>query len=298
MALFTLFAYEFKGQYQLDPDLFDEELEKVDVDNSVAHKQDIFESFFSVDNFPEYFFYKKRRFGCQMLWKSQNIIAMRLENKKTLKRDIKFQTDELDNYPWVTIIIDNRPNKQHIAILKRPKAFSTSTFVAKIMQETLNAFLHQFRLTITIAHQYHSRVFWETLKKYRPWGIRRIQFNFAYPNLDWATEMIGQLGTFAVNANGDVQLAAEAKNDEVITFDEDKQENRDLVNVCSGTGQDIIIKAKGRPAFHTAKENNPVEVAPKQDDFVKKLEENQSDYQSIVQDTMKFCEACQKYYDV
>ena len=99
MALFTLFAYEFKGQYQLDPDLFDEELEKVDVDNSVAHKQDIFESFFSVDNFPEYFFYKKRRFGCQMLWKSQNIIAMRLENKKTLKRDIKFQTDELDNYP-------------------------------------------------------------------------------------------------------------------------------------------------------------------------------------------------------
>ncbi len=46
MALFTLFAYEFKGQYQLDPELFDEELEKVDVDNSVAHKQDIFESFF------------------------------------------------------------------------------------------------------------------------------------------------------------------------------------------------------------------------------------------------------------
>lgn len=297
MALFTLFAYEFKGQYQLEPDLFDEELEKVDVNHSVAHKQELFESFFDVKNFPEYFFYKSRRFGCQMLWRSQNIIAMRLENKKIIKRDIKFQTDELDNYPWVTIIIDNRPNKQHIAILKRPKAFSSSTYVAKIMQESFNAFLRQFRLHIEIAQQYHSRVFWDTIKKYRPWGITRIQFNFAYPNLDWATDMIGQLGTFAVNANGDVQLAAEAKKNEVITFDEGKQENRDLVNVCSGTGQDIIIKAKGRPAFHTAKSQNPVEIAPRKDDYVKKLEENTS-FQSVLQDTVNFCDVCQKYYDV
>ena len=294
MAVFTLFSYEFKGLYEMQQDMYDPELDKVDVHDSVARKQELFEKFFETENFPDEFRKGKRRFGCQLLWKMDHIIALRIENKKKLKRDIKYQTEELDNYPWVNVIIDNRHDVQHIAILKRPKAFTSNNFVAKIIQETIGAYLYQYRLELSVDPQYRSRLFWDTLKKFRPMGIKRIQFNFAFPNKDWATEMIGELATFSRNANGDILLGAEARKNEVLTFDENVPENQALVNACSGTGQDIVIKAEGMAAFHTLRTNNPVEQ-PMKDRLLKNLEDNKWNH-DVMQDAVAFCDTCQKYY--
>ena len=296
MTSFTIYSYAFKGLYEFDPVSGEEELAHVNVNESVAQKQQLFESFF--DNADSYarFVRKRRSYGCQLLWRAHNIIALRIENRRTIKRDINFQTDEIETFPWVVVIIDNRKDIQHIAILNRPKAFSNPNTVADIMQETFNIYLRQFRLTISINPQYRAHDFWNLLEQYRPWGIKRIQFNFAFPNKDWATEMMGELAELSKNANGDAQLGFEARKDETLTFQPNVPKNRELVNAATGTGQDILIKPINHKTIHTQKELCPVERTMKDRTF-KALEENKYT-QEVHRQVETFCNACLPYYDV
>ncbi len=58
---------------------------------------------------------------------------MRIANNKKTKLEADFNVSELDNHPSCLVIIDNRKDRQIIAI-ERNIAFSKSSMVADILQ--------------------------------------------------------------------------------------------------------------------------------------------------------------------
>lgn len=295
MNSFVLYSYEFKGIKVPESPIDFPNLETIKVEDSVAKKQEIFGSFFQNDNFQEYFKMKNKSYRCRLAWHYNNVIVMQIECKHQRKKSENFVDKIEDNYPWCYVIIDNRKDIQHITVQKNASAFSNTDTVAKIIEYTINAWLLKFRLCITIKPKYSSKVFWNLLEKYKVWGIKRIVFKFAYPNVDWATQRIRELKDFAHQSNGAVRLGVEAADNEFLDFKPTKK-NKDMVNVCSGTGEDIEIKPKGLKTIHTSKEMNPIEVVMK-DSTLKKIDTDDL-FDGKYEQTTEFLNKCKPYYDV
>lgn len=295
MNSFILYSYEFKGIKVPDTPIDFSEWETINVDESVAKKQEIFGSFFEKENFQEFFRLKNRIFRCRLNWQYNGVIVMQIECKHKRKKSENFVDKTENNYPWCYVIIDNRKNIQHITIQKNTSAFSATNTVAKIIEYTLNQWLINYRLQIHITPKYRSKVFWELIDKYKTWGIKRILFKFAYSNADWATRMVKNLEEYAHNSNGAVRLGVEAAENEILDFQKTKK-NKDMVNVCSGLGADIEIKVKGLRTIHTLQEMNPVEVEMK-DSVYNKINTMEL-FDGNYEETAEFLNKCKPYYDV
>lgn len=205
MATFTMFSYEFKGIEKLaqgEENQTELRFDDVDVKKSIAHKQEIFQSFFTLESFPTHFTLGNRRYACQLQWSKQGIIVFKISNKHTLRQDKEFQTNILDTEPWTIVVIDNRKDRQLIAILKRPQAFRDNSAVAKLLQKNLTPFLHKQRLAIQIDAQYHAQDVWKLIDQYRPQGIQYIEFLLPFPNKPWITKTFREVMDVALTANG------------------------------------------------------------------------------------------------
>ena len=295
MNSFILYSYEFKGIKVPETPIDFPGWETIDVEESVAKKQEIFGSFFQEDNFQEYFKLKNKTYHCRLAWHYNNVIVMQIECKHKRKKSENFVDKIEDNYPWCYIIIDNRKDIQHITIQKNTAAFSKTDTVAKIIEYTLNAWLIKYRLNITVKPKYRSKIFWDLLDKYKAFGIKRITFKFAYPNVDWATKKIRELKDFASQSNGAVRLGVEAAKNELLDF-EPTTKNKAMVDVCSGTGEDIEIKPNGLKAVHTSKEMNPIEV--KMEPSLLSSIDTDDLFDGKYEKTAEFLNTCKPFYDV
>ena len=295
MNSFILYSYEFKGIKVPNTPIDFPGWETINVDESVANKQEIFGSFFQDDNFQEYFKLKNKSYHCRLAWHYNNVIVMQIECKHKRKKSENFVDKIEDNYPWCYVIIDNRKDIQHITIQKNTTAFSNTDTVAKIIEYTLNAWLIKYRLSITVKPKYRSKIFWDLLDKYKAFGIKRITFKFAYPNVDWATKRIKELKDFANQSNGAVRLGVEAAKNELLDF-LPTAKNKAMVDVCSGTGEDIEIKPNGLKVVHTSKEMNPIEI--KMDPSLLSSIDTNDLFDGKYEKTAEFLNKCKPYYDV
>ena len=176
--------------------------------------------------------------------------------------------------------------------------------VAKILEGNFTAWMKErFGLEVSVKPQYRSQQFWDIFKKFSQRGnIERIQFNFPFPNKDWISENIEGLMQFAKERNGAMRLGLEAAKDESIYFDENEA-NKKLVDTCSGTGSDVIIKPKKHRMIHVAKEVEPVEQEMSDASLARVLDS--SAQQSIFEDNnlapymkaTEFFNKCHQYYE-
>lgn len=259
MARFTILSYEFRTvQDPYDNSLFptrtDEEKEEI-----LAHKQDYFDEFFKQENFPELFVYSGRHYRVQLLWKYNGIIVFQMEKQGWYNQSIDFQNNKIPDNRWLDIIIDNRAQQQFIAVRKNSTVFKPYT-VAKILEENFSNWLTpNYGLEVSVKTQYQSKVFWDIYDKFnKVHGIERLQFNFPFPNKDWISENIEGLMQFGKARNGATRLGLEAAKGEKLYF-EKNEDNEKLVNTCSGTGVDVLIKPREHRVIHVVKEMNPIE---------------------------------------
>lgn len=263
MARFILLSYEFRGirptPQSRELELFPEYAPKV-VDENFDKKQELFGNFFQEGNFPETFFYRGRFYNVNLVWNYNGIIVFQMERRGWTKQALNFHNNKIPNNPWIDIIVDNRNQQQFIAVRKNTKMFKYVHTVAQILEENFtNWMTKNYGLEVSVKLQYRSKVFWDIFNRYnKSHHIERLQFNFPFPNKDWISENIEGLMQFGKERNGATRLGLEAAKDECLYFEE-TEENKKLVNACSGTGADVLIKPKNHGVIHVIKEMNPVE---------------------------------------
>ena len=187
MARFTLLSYEFRRiKPALMPELFEYRSQE-EIEANFLKKQELFNTFFSPDNFPETFVYNGRFYPLNLVWNYNGIIVFQLERTGWTQQALNFRNRRIPNNPWIDIIIDNRDQRQLIAVRKNTTVFKYVYTVTKILEENFSFWMQaRFGLEVSVRIQYRSRVFWDIYNRFHiQQGIERLQFNFPFPNKDW-----------------------------------------------------------------------------------------------------------------
>ena len=156
---------------------------EVKVEESLAMKQELLGELFLEES--KLRFTKSRnnsdsdykQFEHLIVAQRDGIIVMRLANTTTQVHEKDFNRWTEEDNPSLFVIIDNRKDKQIIAIENRAQAFSDTETVAHIMEETFNRRLWSKRLQVQINAKYRTREFWDVVSEYDQ-GIASVTFKF------------------------------------------------------------------------------------------------------------------------
>lgn len=98
---------------------------------------------------------------------NKDIIVMRLANVKLIPIEKDFKSEQIEHYPSVFIIIDNRENCRRVAIQKLSTSFSTTDQVAKILQSILgDAMKKQYNIGLELRAQRYTKDFYQMWKQH------------------------------------------------------------------------------------------------------------------------------------
>lgn len=304
MARFTLLSYEFRRTNPPQTLELFETRKQEEIDENFQKKQELFGLFFEQGTFPDMFEFKGRFYHVQLVWNYNDIIVFQMEKRGWTKQAIDFHHNKIPNNPWIDIIVDNREQQQLIAVRKNTSMFKYMNTVVQILQENFSKWMEaHYGLEVTVKQQYRSKVFWDLYNQFnKKYGVEKIQFNFPFPNKDWISENIEGLMQFGKARNAATRLGLEAAKNESVYFEEN-EENKKLVNACSGTGADVIIKPKSHRIIHVVKEMNPIEHEMSDGNLQKVLAT--SAQQSIFEENdltpylkaAEFLNKCQQYYE-
>jgi hypothetical protein len=247
MIRFTIYTYLFKPINEpQEPDMFSPE---VKVEESLARKQELLGEMFLADS--KLRFSRSRadgegkQFEHLVVAQREGIIVMRLANstQQVHEKDFNRWTEE-DN-PSLYVLIDNRKDKQIIAIENRPQAFSETATVAHIMEETFNRRLWSKRLQVQINAKYRTREFWDVVSEYEQ-GIASVTFKFPYPNLPEISDMVGEYYTeLARRTNTEPKTTITAPPKEKAILQQGDLILEQMIKAASASGKVIMMRPKG-----------------------------------------------------
>lgn len=103
------------------------------------------------------------------------------------KKHVEISTTDLekstiDSWPHITVIINNDPQIQTIAISRNIKAFSSTRAVTKLLQRNLEHGLRTRQLTLHIEPRFDKRDFWDVVNRHTD-EISSVKFELISPNM-------------------------------------------------------------------------------------------------------------------
>lgn len=243
MAQFQVFTYQFREFKTTQLDLFEENA-AIDTSESMAHKQELFEAAWK-DKEPLVFKYKGVEYKHRVLEIRDHIIVFRIANNKKVKREQDFQVEMLDDKPSCMVVIDNRHDRQQIAIQKN-RAFSKQAKVADIIQWTFCELLEKHGLKVEIKARYSATEFWMIVHD-NPVGVAYLKFTFTPKNLPW---LAGKVKRFfnEVGDHFDADPALELRSGEdggKLAISEEDSVLGDLLDVSAASGMPIKMRLVG-----------------------------------------------------
>lgn len=92
---------------------------------------------------------------------NSDIVVMRLANVKLIPIEKDFKPEQVEHYPSLFIIIDNREGCRRVAIQKLPASFSNTDMVAKILQKAIgDAMMKQSNIGVEFRAQRYTKDFY------------------------------------------------------------------------------------------------------------------------------------------
>ena len=172
-----------------------------------------------------------------------NIMVMRLANRKPFVREKAFHVMQDEDEPSCGVIIDYRPEHQVIAIEDSRRAFENTDSVRNILERSLNGVLKQSRLKVSIKRQGLPSEFWDYVNQYRG-RITEVRFTYQYPNLGRASEEMKKLlaDTGKVVNSTESEVVFKGKS---LEFDEKNEDIQSYTKDASKSGIHIKLKVKG-----------------------------------------------------
>ena len=172
-----------------------------------------------------------------------NIMVMRLANRKPFVREKAFHVMQDEDEPSCGVIIDYRPEHQVIAIEDSRRAFENTDSVRNILERSLNGVLKQSRLKVSIKRQGLPSEFWDYVNQYRG-RITEVRFTYQYPNLGRVREEMKKLlaDTGKVVNSTESEVVFKGKS---LEFDEKNEDIQSYTKDASKSGIPIKLKVKG-----------------------------------------------------
>lgn len=251
MPKFQIYQYMFRPVMENQVGLPFEDFHSIDVQDSLHRKQELLSSV--LENFAheqdeekKYYQFDGEHFKYRSYISKEGIYVLRIANNKKTKVESDFNVAELDNHPSCLVIIDNRRDRQIIAI-ERNSAFSKNSVVADIMQVTFRKMLSSYRLTLDISSKFHTAEFWQVRDdSMKLKGIEFVDFPFAYPNLPEISDLVGDYFTsLAKRTNSEPTLRLQGQNHESVNLDRGDLWVINAIKACAASGRPILIKPKG-----------------------------------------------------
>ena len=114
---------------------------------------------------------------------SGNWFVFHFATRKSLSRSKRdFKVERIDDWPNVILIINNSSDVQKIAISRNPKAFSTSSVLAKALAVNLQDILSPYQLHMEIEALFETRAFWSLVEQHKG-RITSLTFELVSPNM-------------------------------------------------------------------------------------------------------------------
>ena len=235
---YVLYTFQFTPLIEVrQMDLFEPTLQIRD--EIMSHKLEYFEEVLVSTKFHHY----SRAYESTVLMHRDNILVMRLANRKPFVREKAFQLMKDEDEPSCGVIIDYRPEHQIIAIEDSRRAFENTDTVRNILEKSFNDILKKRRLKITLKKQNSAAEFWDYVRLYRG-RITEVRFTYQYPNLGRASEKMKEL-------LGDTSKVVNSTKSEIVfkgkslELDENNEDLKDYVKDSEKSGIPISMKIKG-----------------------------------------------------
>ena len=259
MAVFAIYSYKFRdvdnigmfvGQEEdikplpttQEKQVYLQQIFREDIDGVRPFECFLMESQISKDsNLP---IKQRLTYGCKVVWEKAGLILLMVSNPyKTVTRHENFKKLKEKDDPWCHVLIDNRPDREFIAIQKN-SSFISPDIVAQILQSSLRARFSPHHATIDIKNSYEPDAFWDTIDKYQLLGIQEIVFRFAAPNPAWQAALLGGISDAAKSMNARPTTTFSAHDGTPLLLSKNNTELCKFVDVCAISGEDIIVKVK------------------------------------------------------
>ena len=173
---FHIFRYHLLPIENFQVDLF-EKKEKLTYEEVKERKNGFFKEI--LDNLP---FSKSNKNPLVLENTEDDYYLFKLAQKKSTIITQNFKNVEIDNEPYVYVIVNNNPKIQKIAISDNYEAFSNPKVVKNLLKKTFNKDLKKHRLNVEIEQLFDKIEFWDYVKKHQE-KITYINFQFIKPNL-------------------------------------------------------------------------------------------------------------------
>ena len=244
MAKFQIYTYMFRPVMENQMEIPFEEFQKIDVQDSLDRKQDLTSEVLD-DNEKLKFKFNTVEYAHKMYIGQDGIYVLRIANTghKPAKVETNFKVMKQENHPSCIVIIDNRKDRQIIAI-ENNSAFGKDPSLAVIIQTTLRKALQNHRLTLDVTPKFHTSEFWQVVDTSMMLkGIEYVDFPFAYPNLP---EIVGDyMNNVARQTNSEPTLHLKGQNKESVRLSREDLWLLSAIKACAASGRPILIKPKG-----------------------------------------------------
>lgn len=258
MAVYDLYRYQLLPAPEFQSDLF--EGRPLSSDELRAQKNGLF---FTTLNEISDFSHRGFATTKKILLRSDTVVIFKIGIQKTVDRDTKELTKEkVESWPNVTVIVDNSPDVQAIAVSRNPRAFSSSRVLIEHLSRVIGSRLKAKGLTIEIREQFNSADFWTVVTE-NEGKVQRIRFEMVSPNManiSGALEVdLRSLNRDTHSQRVDIELNAPAGSALAV------ETSNPLINGCvdyaSRGGGDIAIKIQGlRKEVRTSMSVKTIEI--------------------------------------
>lgn len=249
-ATFETFRYQLVVDKTLPMNMFEKYETAADVR---ADKNNIFQRVITGDNFE--FKGASSALTTKFLYSDDTMSYYRLGVKRTTtlySQDLSPHNE--DNYPNFIIAFNNDPTVQKIAIQNNTAAFKDVKTVSNIIQETFEAQLKPFNLSLYAEPIYNKQEFWNIVRKY-PKKITQLTFDLISPNMANITKNL-QLNLKQLYEDTNTHKTKVELNADKESYLEIKEESKfvnSLVDYSADGGGNIYMRVAGiRKLLHTA----------------------------------------------
>ncbi|WP_434664749.1 hypothetical protein P5W99_30005 [Paraburkholderia sp. A3BS-1L] len=257
MALIELYRYQLLPITQQQFGIFDEPLT---ADQIRERKNEFFGRVLtSILEFS----YNRTHIHHKLLFHSGPWFVFKISaHKSMLRTNHDFEDERIDDWPYVTVIINNDPAHQFIGVAPNVKAFASTATVVKIIERSVARPLHIFGLFVEIREQFDKRQFWDLMDEFHG-RVLRIKFEMVSPNMANISKVL-KIDLKQLNRDTNshkTSLELEAGHEATLDVSAQNPLIEGCVEYSAMGGGDVAIKFKGlRKTVRTSTNIKTIEI--------------------------------------
>lgn len=223
------------------------------VEDLIARKNAIFAEALSS---PAAFAGGRTQTATQRLAEVDDFLLYRIAANRSLQHETRdFQTEVIDNWPKILLVIWNSPDKQLIAVQHRVTAFQDTEAVLKLVFDSIEPILARNQLAAIWEPLFEKKVFWDLVEKFKG-KIQEVDFELVTPNMANISGVLPEnLREFAKRTNAvksNVAIASDGAS--ALKIDPNDPIVNALVEYSSEGGGDIALRLAGiKKKIHTSR---------------------------------------------